>query len=465
MTPTPVTKKQWIQAHRNFNKIGYDPLTTNVDVVFLGQGVVEAMDGKHFGTDLSKTDDYFGHVQHMFNNRFQAPDATKNHDLYGVTMGIAGDQANNILWRLMHGELNEDFNPPFWWIVTGMEDLARYRCSEEIVIMGVLRIVEEIKKFKPDAKIIINGLFPMIKLRSADEPTENDFIDAKRAGDNNMSDRIRNRNRALQGGREETLEFKSNLAKRLQSRYSVLVESQKEKEKELQLQLKAVWKDESKSREEKKEMAISIRESLQQLKDHHEKAQKSLQSYIKDLKKDQFNPVVEEKHTYRKDNLFHHRSNGGVPIWSATHEINKQLHEFASRTPKVTFYDPTPIFADVNGRKAMLKTELISPRGHPTQSGYKMWLSEIQRMLIEWKKELKQEQEEKEALALKDKIENGGLDDDDSQGDDFFAVYGYEFDDDDGQVATPFFHDEKKGDEDDDIDMVDDFYYVQDDWV
>jgi hypothetical protein len=46
-----------------------------------------------------------------------------------------------------------DFNPKVWWLILGMNDLTRMQCSEEIVVLGILRVVEEIMMRKPDDKL------------------------------------------------------------------------------------------------------------------------------------------------------------------------------------------------------------------------------------------------------------------------------------------------------------------------
>ena len=429
------------------------------------------MDGKHFGKDLSKTDDYFGHVQHIFQKRFQDP-SPENHHLFGVNMGIAGDQSNNILWRLMRGELDKNFNPPFWWIVIGMEDLARYRCSEEIVIMGILRIVEEIKNSKPDAKIVINGLFPMFKLRNVNAPTDNDFIDAKRKEDKDMTDRRalkqsnnknskNNKNKNKNKFEEQSSpknkanEFKKNLAERLEKRYQMIKEKNQVDEQNLEESLLATKRDNTISKDQKKAMMKDIRHSLDLMKQEHSRVEKSLNSYLKDLQKDQYNPIVKEKHTYHKDNLFHH--NRGIPVWSAIHAINDQLHEFCKVTPHVTFYDPTPLFAQVNGPNTKLLTDFISSRGHPTQSGYKSWLSDVQRKVIEWKIEAEEE--------AKANAQNNNMDVADESENENDDGYFHEI------VEQKKIADAKQDDNDDedngDDDIVtdDDLYYVQDDWM
>lgn len=48
--------------------------------------------------------------------------------------------------------------------------MGRTRCSEEVVILGVLRVVEEILNKKPNANIVINSLLPMAEFRGGFEP-------------------------------------------------------------------------------------------------------------------------------------------------------------------------------------------------------------------------------------------------------------------------------------------------------
>ena len=63
-----------------------------------------------------------------------------------------------------------------------MNDLTRMQCSEEIVVLGILRVVEEIRLRKPDAKIVINSLLPMINYQDMENPKMSDFADFKKEG-------------------------------------------------------------------------------------------------------------------------------------------------------------------------------------------------------------------------------------------------------------------------------------------
>ena len=66
-----------------------------------------------------------------------------------------------------------------------MNDLTRMQCSEEIVVLGILRVVEEIMMRKPHAKILINSLLPMIDYRSEDVKMP-DVVDFKSNPDISM---------------------------------------------------------------------------------------------------------------------------------------------------------------------------------------------------------------------------------------------------------------------------------------
>ena len=420
LQPTPKTNRKWFHMHRNYTQAPRN-LKQHVDVVFIGQSVVEAMSGKHNQVDLRHdSGEYFGHIEHMFMKRFQDPH-DDNHNLYGLAMGSAGDQSNNVLWRLMHGELNDDFDPPFWWIVVGMEDLARFKCSEEIVIMGVLRIVEEIKKVKPDAKIIINGLFPMTMMRTF-QPQVVDFVDAERNRggdrrgrrqlgkdrsrlDRSRADRGRHQEREHKGdhdrrdghGRphwghhgpkppQKAKEFKQNMKKRTKERLDQLRDANRLDEQNLRQYIKNVRNDKTISDDERSDILRDSRKQLTSMIKDHRKKEQNIMLYLENLQKDTYNPVMKEAHTFHKDNAFHHHHDRQIPVWTAIHEINTKLHDFAKVTSHVTFYDPTPLFTEDSDRgKKILLTDYMSPRGHPTREGFKLWLNDIQHRIIEWK--------------------------------------------------------------------------------
>jgi lysophospholipase L1-like esterase len=51
--------------------------------------------------------------------------------------------------------------PKVWWVGIGINDLGMTGCSEEVVLLGILRVVEEIQMKNPEAIIVINSLLPV----------------------------------------------------------------------------------------------------------------------------------------------------------------------------------------------------------------------------------------------------------------------------------------------------------------
>ena len=65
------------------------------------------------------------------------------------------------MWRLDHGELpTENLDVYVFWLMMGTSDLARGGCSEEAVVLGMLRVAEEIHVKFPQAVVVIQGILP-----------------------------------------------------------------------------------------------------------------------------------------------------------------------------------------------------------------------------------------------------------------------------------------------------------------
>ena len=124
----------------------------DLDVVFVGDSITELRAGR-----------MFGHTAHVDISRVFEKHFTKKGggDFDGLALGLAGDTSPNLLWRLLNGEMPPDLNPKVWWVTIGTNDLLRSQCSEEVTLMGILRVVEEILRQKPDATVVINSILPL----------------------------------------------------------------------------------------------------------------------------------------------------------------------------------------------------------------------------------------------------------------------------------------------------------------
>uniref|UniRef100_A0A7S2MVJ4 SGNH hydrolase-type esterase domain-containing protein n=1 Tax=Helicotheca tamesis TaxID=374047 RepID=A0A7S2MVJ4_9STRA len=126
----------------------------SIDVVFLGDSFTE----QRQGTASGKIEKSFAEIQTAFDKMFTKD---KGGLFEGLALGIAGDTSPNLLWRIVKGEIPLDLDPKVFWVTIGTNDLLRTQCSEEVVLLGILRVVEEIQNLKPSATIVINSILPM----------------------------------------------------------------------------------------------------------------------------------------------------------------------------------------------------------------------------------------------------------------------------------------------------------------
>jgi len=85
--------------------------------------------------------------------------------LKAVNLGIGGDQTGHVLWRITEGKELAPIKPKVAVMMIGTNNTGRN--SAEEIAGGIKAIVEELRKQKPDMKILLLGVFP----RSA-KPTD-----------------------------------------------------------------------------------------------------------------------------------------------------------------------------------------------------------------------------------------------------------------------------------------------------
>ncbi|EEC42764.1 predicted protein [Phaeodactylum tricornutum CCAP 1055/1] len=343
--------KSWVQAfkaNRRLVKEFQDPIkAATLDVAFLGESVIEEMDGRWMGRNRSAG---LGNIGKTFKAHFSKQ---KGGTLEGVALGIAGDTAPNVLWRLMHGEMTDYFNPKVWWIGLGMNDLSRMQCSEEVVVLGILRVVEEILEKKPNARIVINSLLPMVSARSGAYPIISDYQDSLAANST-----VTRKKRSGTANAAFTVPVENRLLK------------SKDKEKEVVRPKRAPT-------EEEKDAAAQEEEEAR------DKAARRKRKKIVRKQKDPVNPIMKDRQRIKKytPGTLHLRQNK-IPLWNSVRAINAQLRKFAGKQDRVSFFDATDIFATrEDGQRYVLQSDRISARGHPTNRGYMLWEDAIVKRL------------------------------------------------------------------------------------
>ena len=70
------------------------------------------------------------------------------------------DQTADLLWRLQNGEMPQSLHPKVFWLLIGTNDMGNSWCSPEATLLGILRVVEEIRTQKPGTTIVVNSIFP-----------------------------------------------------------------------------------------------------------------------------------------------------------------------------------------------------------------------------------------------------------------------------------------------------------------
>mmetsp|Transcript_10751 Transcript_10751/g.29654 ORF Transcript_10751/g.29654 Transcript_10751/m.29654 type:complete len:605 (-) Transcript_10751:57-1871(-) len=346
-------RKSWrlaFKTNRKIVKAVQEADGLDLDMVFVGESVVEEMDGRWMGQggrspSLQK-------LAEQFHSRFSRD---KGGKFNAIALGIAGDTAPNVLWRLLHGEMTPEVNPKIWWLSLGMNDLARMQCSEEVVVMGILRVVEELLEAKPTAHVVINSLFPMSMIRGGLYPKITDFKDSFRKP--HPTGILKARAHTPARTTDERLQVpRSNVANnnnrflRKHSGGGAPRVPQTEEE---------AADAEDRAREKGKMKVVKVAPKNWKAK------------RVEKRKENKVNPILTEKHKIRK-----HISDVSLPIWTSVQVVNRQLRKFAANNPdRVTFFDTTKYFASRvgGGNQMMLLTDMISIRGHPTAKGFEVW--------------------------------------------------------------------------------------------
>jgi len=192
MIPTMgVVGGHWEKAFEMNRRLVIESEGEKLDIVFYGDSITEEWNGRWLGDSEAyggeegkneRLEDIHSVFRTHFNKRM----------MRGMALGIAGDTIPQLLYRLQNGELtdgggsegiNSTIDSRIFWLLIGTNDLAR-GCSPEVVFLGIIRIVEEMRKVKPDTIVVINALLPrtdradgklVMKGQDADDEEEQGF--------------------------------------------------------------------------------------------------------------------------------------------------------------------------------------------------------------------------------------------------------------------------------------------------
>lgn len=323
-----------------------DP-SSDIDIAFVGESIVEEMDGRWMGVEREGE---LKHLKSIFDERFNKK---KGGKLSGVALGIAGDATPNVLFRLMNGEMSQKLHPKIYWLTLGMNDLSRMQCSEEVTVLGILRVVEEIIN-NTNSYVVINSLFPMAMMRGSAYPLLSDATEA----------------------------FHMKIPNTRRYRKSVLAAPQVKQERVHIGGRRLVWRGATDEQlEEQAQKEEEAREEM--VKERHQ----ALRKRIRD-RRHYRDPRLKERHYVRK-----HTNTGNLPIWTSVQEVNRQLRKFAKNNEdRIWFFDVTRLFVTrADTKNVALRFDRITPKGHLTEAGFKAWEDAVVEKALElvsqWKEE------------------------------------------------------------------------------
>jgi len=78
--------------------------------------------------------------------------------LKAANFGIGGDRTEHVLWRITEGKELEGIHPRAVVMMIGTNNMASNTAAE--IAEGVTAIVKELRRQRPDAKMLLLGIFP-----------------------------------------------------------------------------------------------------------------------------------------------------------------------------------------------------------------------------------------------------------------------------------------------------------------
>ena len=133
VTPAPRKEnKGWMSRHERFQARARQG---NVEVLFLGDSITQGWEGNG---------------KQVWKERYEP--------LHAANFGIGGDRTQHVLWRLREGKELEGIHPKVVVLMIGTNNTGSN--SSEDIADGITAIVQELGTQRPDAKLLLLGVFP-----------------------------------------------------------------------------------------------------------------------------------------------------------------------------------------------------------------------------------------------------------------------------------------------------------------
>jgi lysophospholipase L1-like esterase len=148
----PFERKGTEKQHESFLKRGKEG---PVDLLFVGDSITAGWNGKE--------------AKKIWDERFG--------QWKPANFGIGGDRTEHVLWRITDGKELADIDPKVIVLMIGTNNTGSN--SAEEIAGGVKAIVEEFKKQKPKAKVLLLSVFPRSKRAGNTIPKDEAVVPAE----------------------------------------------------------------------------------------------------------------------------------------------------------------------------------------------------------------------------------------------------------------------------------------------
>jgi lysophospholipase L1-like esterase len=142
---------KWFVHHAELVRTA-EAATSDLDVVFLGDSIIEHWNGtKFWGRRLMQE------KRDEFQRKFSKAKGAK---LEGIALGAAQDLVQNLNWHVQNGLISESINPKVFWILIGTNNFAMNCSTPDVVVSAIMEVAMQIRIRKPHVKIVVQGLLP-----------------------------------------------------------------------------------------------------------------------------------------------------------------------------------------------------------------------------------------------------------------------------------------------------------------
>jgi lysophospholipase L1-like esterase len=167
-------RAEWNNGYQANLKLSRDAVAAGreLDVVMLGDSIVEFWQATYKGSPLGRFRSNHKVYQRLFDS--------VNAPTQGLALGVSGDRCNQLLYRIQNGVI-DGLYPKVFWVLIGTNDVMVTSCNADQVVAGNVAIVQELRRQRPNATIVVQALFPVGDSNAVAYPEEYNEINRRLA--------------------------------------------------------------------------------------------------------------------------------------------------------------------------------------------------------------------------------------------------------------------------------------------